>query len=196
MIGGLKPYPEYKESGVPWLGRIPSHWDVVRLKYLVNEIDSRSTSGRETLFSVSQYTGVTRRRKNEDDDGPDTRARSLVGYKNVLPGDLVINIMLAWNGSLGVSRDTGIVSPAYCVYRFKPDVIPSYFDNLLRTPLYRGRIKASSTGVVESRLRLYSDALYRIEALFPRRNTKRRLSDLLNTSAGKWDVRLPERRRS
>jgi type I restriction enzyme S subunit len=72
MTGGLRPYPEYRESGVTWLGRIPSRWDVVRMKYLLKEVDSRSTSGREILLSVSQYTGVTPRKKNDGDDGPAT----------------------------------------------------------------------------------------------------------------------------
>ena len=43
MIAGLRPYPEYKDSGVPWLGRVPSHGDVGRVRYLVKEVDSRST---------------------------------------------------------------------------------------------------------------------------------------------------------
>lgn len=31
MIDGLKPYPEYKDSGVAWLGEVPQHWDVRQL---------------------------------------------------------------------------------------------------------------------------------------------------------------------
>ena len=49
---------------------------------------------------------------------PDIRAESLKGYKRVEIGDLVVNIMLAWNGGLGVSPFRGIASPAYCVYQF------------------------------------------------------------------------------
>jgi len=71
MIGGLGTYPKYRDSGLPWLRPIPMHWDVVRMKYVLRETDSRSTSGRETLLSVSQFTGVTPRRKNEGEDGPD-----------------------------------------------------------------------------------------------------------------------------
>ena len=137
------------------------------MKYVVREIYARSADGREQLLRVSQYTGVTQRRGIGGGDEPDTRAESLVGYKRVEPNDLVINIMLAWNGSMGVSRHSGIASPAYCVYRFAPDLVPWYFHSLLRSPVYKARIKASSTGVVESRLRLYSDDLNRIEALIP-----------------------------
>jgi type I restriction enzyme S subunit len=167
MIDGLKPYPEYKESGVSWLGKIPEQWEVRRMKYVLREKDVRSTEGKEQLLRVSQYTGVTQRLRADGSDGPDTRAESLVGYKKVQPDELVINIMLAWNGSLGVSRYTGIVSPAYCVYRFGPDANPWYFHHLFKAPMFKGRVKSVSTGVVESRLRLYSDDLYRLEALVP-----------------------------
>jgi type I restriction enzyme S subunit len=167
MIANLQPYPEYKDSGVPWLGKIPARWDVRRMKLLLREVDSRSSTGKEQLLRVSQYTGVTQRRAIDGSDAPDTRASSLVGYKRVTPDDLVINIMLAWNGSLGVSRYEGIASPAYCVYRFKGSARPWYYHELLRLPIYKGRIKSASTGVVESRLRLYSDDLGRIEAIQP-----------------------------
>ena len=167
MIERLKPYTEYKESGQGWLGSIPAHWEVSRTKLLLREVDSRTKTGKEQLLRVSQYTGVTERKTSNGSDEPDTRATSLVGYKRVGKHDLVINIMLAWNGSLGVSKFEGIASPAYCVYRFKAGKNPWYFHQLLRLPLYKGRIKTASTGVVESRLRLYSDDLGRIEAIVP-----------------------------
>jgi type I restriction enzyme S subunit len=167
VIGDLKPYTEYRDAEGGWLGQVPAHWAVRRMKYVVREVDCRSSDGREQLLRASQYTGVTPRHRADGLDEADTRAESLVGYKRVQPEDLVINIMLAWNGSMGVSRYSGIASPAYCVYRFAPGMNPWYFHHLLRSPHYKARIKASSTGVVESRLRLYSEDLGRIEALVP-----------------------------
>ena len=162
-----KRYPSYRDSGKPWLGRVPAHWDVRRVKYLLRECDIRSTDGSEELLRVSQYTGVTLRSPTNNGNEPDTRAASLAGYKRVEPNDLVVNIMLAWNGSLGVSQFHGISSPAYCVYRFRENSHPWYFHHLLRSPTYKARIKSNSTGVVESRLRLYTDDLYRLEAPVP-----------------------------
>lgn len=128
MINDLKPYPMMKDSGVPWLGAVPEHWEVRRLKYVLKERDMRSLDGNEQLLRVSQFTGVTERKRADGGDEPDTRAESLVGYKRVESHDLVVNIMLAWNGSMGVSSFAGIASPAYCVYRFRPEaavVLPS-----------------------------------------------------------------------
>jgi type I restriction enzyme, S subunit len=165
------------------------------MKYVVREIDSRSTSGNEQLLRVSQYTGVTQRRRADGLQEPDTRADSLVGYKRVDPNDLVINIMLAWNGSMGVSRSAGIASPAYCVYRFGRDVHPWYFHSLLRSTAYKARIKASSTGVVESRLRLYSDDLGRIEALLPPPAEQAAIVRFLNWADGRLERAIRAKRK-
>lgn len=194
MIANLQPYPEYKNSGIPWLGKIPACWDVRRMKLLLREVDSRSSTGKEQLLRVSQYTGVTQRKSIEGSDAPYTRASSLVGYKRVSHDDLVINIMLAWNGSMGVSRHEGIASPAYCVYRFKGHARPWYYHELLRLPLYKGRIKTASTGVVESRLRLYSYDLGDIEALQPPADEQDvivRFLDYANGQVGRAPRRLP-----
>lgn len=195
MIADLKPYSSYRVAEGGWIGEIPSHWTVRRMKYVVREVDSRSTTGKEQLLRISQYTGVTQRRRADGLEEPDTRADSLVGYKRVEPNDLVINIMLAWNGSMGVSRYTGIASPAYCVYRFSGNAHPWYMHNLLRSPAYKARIKASSTGVVESRLRLYSDDLGRIEALLPPPDEQAAIVRFLDWANGRLERAIRAKRK-
>ena len=191
----LRPYPEYRDSGIPWLGAVPEHWDVRRSKYILREIDDRTPDGREQLLSVSQQTGVTPRRPRDGGEEPGTRAASLVGYKRVSPGDLAVNIMLAWNGSLGVARDPGIVSPAYCVYRFRDHIDPWYYHSLLRLPAYRERIRSVSTGVVESRLRLYSDDLYCVEALLPPAEEQEHIARFVDASDGRINRLIRAKRR-
>lgn len=164
----LPAYPDYKPAGLPWLKQVPAHWEIKRNKYLFRERDARSQTGAEELLTVSQYTGITKRadrRKHAEELL--TTAASLVGYKLVDQNDLVINIMLAWNGSLGISDFNGIVSPAYCVYKPTSTDYPRYFHYLFRTPLYKAMYKAVSTGVVDSRLRLYSDKFFALQALLP-----------------------------
>jgi type I restriction enzyme S subunit len=193
---GLKPYAEYKDSGLPWLGRVPGHWDIRRVKLLLREVDSRSTTGKEQLLRVSQFTGVTQRKSADGSDEPDTRAASLVGYKRVCSNDLVINIMLAWNGSMGVSRHEGIASPAYCVYRFNKDALPWYYHELLRLPVYKGRIKVASTGVVESRLRLYSEELGRVEAILPPLDEQAAIVRFLDHATQRLDKAIRAKRKT
>ena len=71
--------------------------------------------------------------------------------------------------ALGVSRLTGLVSPAYGVYRpLMPDrVLPRFADFLLRTPAYAAEYLRRSTGVNSSRLRLYPEDFLRIHVLLP-----------------------------
>lgn len=159
---------KYKKTGLDWMPEVPEHWEVLRIKNLFQEMDSRSETGSEELLSVSHYTGVTLKRESlENEDDHLTNAESLVGYKLVQQGDLVINIMLAWNGSLGISPYNGITSPAYCVYRIKGDNNPEYFGYLFTTNLFKAEFRRHSTGIIDSRLRLYSDKFFSIFTVVP-----------------------------
>ena len=91
----MERYESYKDSGVKWLGEIPGHWEVRKAKYIWKEKEDVSSNGRETLLSVSQYNGVVPNIET-------SRSESLIGYKIVENNNLVINIMLAWMGGLGV----------------------------------------------------------------------------------------------
>jgi type I restriction enzyme S subunit len=167
MIEGLKPYAKYKDAELATLGAIPSHWVQRRAKYLFREIDERSETGAEEMLSVSHKTGVTpRSQKNVTM----FMAESNVGHKLCRPDDVVINTMWAWMAALGVSRHTGLVSPAYGVYRPKPGAptpLSKYADALLRTEAYRTEYVCRSTGINSSRLRLYPEMFLRIPILVP-----------------------------
>jgi len=98
----LSYYSAYKDSGMDWLGRIPHHWTTKRAKYILTEINNRSTCGEETLLSVSEYYGIRPRSEIIEPDDFLTNASSLEGYKKCEPGDLVMNIMLAWKRGQGI----------------------------------------------------------------------------------------------
>lgn len=154
-----------------WLGAFPAHWEVLRIKNLFQEMDSRSETGSEELLSVSHYTGVTLKRESlENEDDHLSNAASLIGYKKVVKGDLIINIMGAWNGRLGISAFDGITSPAYCVYRLKGDNNPEYFGFLFRTSLFVSEFLKHSAGIGTGYLRLYSDKFFSIYSVVPPKN--------------------------
>lgn len=151
-----------KDSGIPWLGLIPEHWQTERTKWLLPEIDERSETGEEELLSVSHLTGVTLRSEKNVNM---FMAESLEGYKKCSAGDLVINTLWAWMGAMGVSWVNGVVSPAYNVYRPVIAIAPDYLDLLVRMPNFVSEITRYSKGVWSSRLRLYPEGLY--EAYIP-----------------------------
>ena len=151
-----------------FLGKITIDWEIKKVKHILYEVSNKSETGLEDLLSLSQYTGVELKRnkkKNETDNL--TNALSLVGYKIVKTDQLVSNIMLAWNGSMAVSEYDGIISPAYCIYEFRKSYNPKFFEYLFKTETYKAEFKRKSTGIIESRLRLYSDKFYNIHCLVP-----------------------------
>ncbi|MGF1826235.1 restriction endonuclease subunit S [Vibrio splendidus] len=162
---GLNPDALMKDSGVDWIGKIPEHWKVRRAKYLFDEIDERSVNGDEELLSVSHITGVTPR----SEKNVTMIAEDYSGSKTCQQNDLVMNIMWAWMGALGVSDRPGIVSSAYSIYRQKPLNIfnPVYLEWLLKTVGYIEHYNKVSTGLHSSRLRFYSRMFFDMEIGFP-----------------------------
>ena len=164
---GLDPDVRFKPSGVEWLGNVPEHWEVRRAKYLYREVDERSETGAEQLMSVSHKTGVTPRKENVTM----FLAESNIGYKLCQPGDIVINTMWAFMAALGVTRQRGMVSPSYGVYRPHDELRLNheYTDSLLRTETYRMNYFVRSTGITSSRLRLYPESFLGIPFICPPR---------------------------
>lgn len=180
VLRGLSPDSPKMESGVSWIGLIPQGWKIRRMKEIFEESAEVSLTGEEDLLSVSEYYGVAKRKdRMTEDDEYETRADSLEGYKICHKGDLVSNIMLTWKRALGISEFEGIVSPAYAVYRGK-DIFPKYYHYLLRSDAYVAEFKRNSKGIIESRLRLYTDRFYSIKAVYPPLDEQRAIADYLD----------------
>ena len=184
----MQKYSKYKDSGVKWLGEIPSHWEVVKSKYLWKESFAVSDSGREKLLSVSQYDGVTPTKS-------DSRSESLKGYKIVSKNDLVINIMLAWMGGLGVSKYEGIVSPAYCIYKLCNSSNPRFLHFLYKTPLYLAEFARRSSGVIPSRWRMYTDDFGQVLSLLPPRKEQDAIVSYLDSVTSKIDEAIAQQQK-
>jgi type I restriction enzyme, S subunit len=180
---GLDPSVPLKPSGIPWLGDIPRHWEVLRAKYLYREVDERSADGSEELLSVSHLTGVTPR---SEKNITMFKAASYVGHKLCRPGDLVVNTMWAWMGALGVSTHAGLISPGYAVYRpHRPErIVGTYMDGLLRSRPYISNITCHSTGLRASRLRLYPDEFFRLRLIQPPAEEQQRIVQAIQGETG------------
>lgn len=110
---GWKPYPAYKDSGLPWVGSIPAQWSEVPLRAICKPKKVVNQHGRE-LLSVYLNRGVVRFSDVEEKRTNPT-SEDLSKYQAVDTGDFVLNNQQAWRGSVGVSPLSGIVSPAYLV---------------------------------------------------------------------------------
>ena len=184
----MQTYDSYKDSGEQWLGRIPSHWEIRRSKFLWKETDRRSQKGTEQLLSVSQYDGV--REANAE-----SRSESLVGYKYVHKDEFVINIMLAWLGGLGISNFEGVVSPAYCVYHLKDKQNPRFLHYLYRTPQYLAEFARHSTGIVPSRWRMYTDDFGDVLTILPPIKEQNRMVQYLDEQTSQIDEAIAQQQK-
>lgn len=191
---GLDPNVKLKPSGVEWLGDVPEHWEIKPAKRYYREIDERSSSGSEELLSVSHLTGVTPR------SGKNITmfmAESYVGYKLCRENDIVINTMWAWAGALGVSKQTGIVSYSYAVYRpIQEDIfIHQFIDLLLRTKLYVDEYTRRSTGIRSSRLRMYPEIFLRIPIICPPITEQRTILEYIVNSISNIEIAIQSAQR-
>ena len=147
MIHDLKPYPDYKDSAVPWLGEVPEHWDVVPSRAVFAEAKEREHP-EEQMLSVTITKGVIRQQALlADSSKKDSSNQDKSAYKLVLPGEIAYNKMRAWQGAIGVSDYRGIVSPAYVVQRPREGADPRYFHHLLRTPAFAKEAERWSYGI-------------------------------------------------
>jgi type I restriction enzyme S subunit len=94
---------------------------------------------------VYREYGVILKHSRTDNRNP--AGKDLASYKVVRRGDLVLNKMKTWQGSLGVSPYDGIVSPAYIVCRLRPDLNPWFIHHLLRSYPYIHEYSRLSYGV-------------------------------------------------
>ena len=190
---GLNPDVPMKPSGVEWLGDIPAHWEVRRLKFLYKEVGTRSKTGGEELMSVSHKTGVTPRKENVNM----FLAESNVGYKLCEPGDVVINTMWAYMAALGVTRQIGLVSPSYGVYRpiYRGKLNDDFVDTLLRIEPYRANYLIRSTGITSSRLRLYPDSFLDIPLVYPQHDEQSAIVSYLGRATTATDAAIARARR-
>lgn len=179
------PYPEYRESGLPWLGPIPSHWEVQRNGRLFAQ---RVEIGFPELpiLEVSLKTGV--RVRDMNNGGRKQVMSDRAKYKRALKGDIAYNMMRMWQGAVGVPPVDGLVSPAYVVARPFSDVESRYFSYLFRTGAYMGEVDGYSRGIVKDRNRLYWEDFKRMPSCVPPLDEQRRIVNFLD-----WHGRLVQR---
>lgn len=154
---GINPKVPMKVSGVEWLGHVPSHWEIVRIAALFREAFRPADPARPVL-SVSIHNGVTDGElADEDRDRKVNLSVDRTKYQGVEPGDLVYNMMRAWQGAFGAVTVSGLVSPAYVVARPIAEFRTKFIEHLLHTKIAAEEIRRFSRGIADFRMRLYWD---------------------------------------
>ncbi len=141
-----RPYPAYKNSGISWIDQIPTHWEILKGKWLFKKMHRpiRDEDGVVTVFR----DGMVTLRSNRRVEGF-TNSLKEIGYQGIRKGDLVIHQMDAFAGSIGVSDSDGKSTPVYSVCLPIDDANPTFYSYLLRQMAQSQWILALAKGIRE-----------------------------------------------
>ena len=167
----------YKKTA---LGIVPVNWVETTLGEIYTE---RNEPGNDTLplLMVSIHSGVSDGEVAEEDLPKKVkRIEDKSQYKHAMPGDLVFNMMRAWQGAIGSVRTEGMVSPDYIVANPNDMVDPIFMDYYMKTSRMVNMIHRQSYGVTDFRLRLYWDSFSPIPCVLPPIEEQRRIAEILS----------------
>ena len=161
---GLDPAAPMKDSGVEWLGQVPAHWEVVPIRSLFRFVRRQDGDELDVLSVYRDYGVIS---KASRDDNNNVTPEDLSKYQTVRPGDLVVNKMKAWQGSLGISNLTGITSPDYAVFEPIHSGSADYLHLLLRSPLLPDVFRLISNGIRLAQWRLEPEKFKELRVPWP-----------------------------
>lgn len=169
----------------PWSGDVPDGWQI---RPLWSEFRRGKTlgDGSEELLSVYRDYGVIPKSSREDNFNKPSE--DLSKYQRVFVGDLVVNKMKAWQGSLGISNHDGIVSPAYFVYKATGTFERRFAHYLLRCKEYADHMAAISAGIRPNQWDLDPVQFAVTPLLVPPPEKQRAIADYLDRETSQIDA--------
>lgn len=162
---GLNHSVPVKFSGIHWLGNIPAHWQIKKLRQLLHPVSIKNRPNLP-LLSVVRERGIILRDIHNKESNHNYIPDDLSKYKVVQKGQFVINKMKSWQGSYGISPYTGIVSPAYFVFDIDFNNL-DYFHFAIRSKVYVNFFAQASDGIRVGQWDLQMDRMKEIPFIIP-----------------------------
>ncbi|GFI47365.1 hypothetical protein IMSAGC019_02689 [Lachnospiraceae bacterium] len=183
---GLNPDVEMKDTDSEWIGKIPAHWEYVRVQRLFEIVDERNDDPNACLLSLYTSLGVKPRSELEEKGN---KAATVMNYKIVKKDDIIVNKLLAWMGAIGYSDYEGVTSPDYDVYRAKKDapVVKTYYNEYFRHTCFNGDCYKYGHGIMLMRWRTYPEELLRIKVPNPPLEEQREIAEYLDEKCSEID---------
>ena len=125
---------------------IPQRWQIVKLRQILQPF-SEKKHPELPLLSVVREKGVIIRNTESKEENHNYIPEDLSGYKRVKIGQFAMNKMKAWQGSYGISKYNGIVSPAYFVFDVITKVNLDFFNFAIRSKVYVNYFGRASDGI-------------------------------------------------
>lgn len=190
----MKRYEAYRPTKYEWLTEVPTHWQTRTMRSLTTVSSERRGNREATLLSVYREYGVIV--KSSRDDNHNVESEDLSNYKWVRTGDLVMNKMKMWQGSLGVSEFDGIVSPAYIVCHINDEnVNRRYLHMLLRSPCYKTYYNQFSYGIRVGQWDMHYEDFKGLEVALPPREEQDQIVRYLDWQMSKINRLIATKRK-
>lgn len=186
---GLNPDVEMKDSGIEWIGMIPSHWDVDKGKYFLRYLQKpiRETDDVITCFRDGEVTLRTNRRE----DGF-TISLKEIGYQGIDVGDLVVHGMDGFAGAIGISDSRGKASPVLNV--LDADYNKRYLMYYLRNMAYNGVFIALATGIRVRTCDTGWNKLRELPYTLPPKNEQDAIANFIDTKCAEVDAVITDKK--
>ncbi len=186
VIRGLDKAAPLRASGVDWIGQIPAHWKLVRIKDIGRESKTRNgNTPVGDMLSVSGYRGIEI--KDYDHEHQKRTVEELRDYRVVKPGQLVVNTMWLNYRGLGVSAHVGYVSPAYRVYTINDEIFGAYLHHLMRSELYVFGYCIYLQGIRPNSLQMKTGDFQSFPIVLPPLEEQTKIVSYLEEKTGKLD---------
>ena len=179
-------YDAYKDSGFQWIGEVPTNWFIDRLGTILEPVSKKGNADKP-LLSITREKGVILRDVEDDSENHNFIPDDLSNYKLIEKGQFGMNKMKAWQGSYGVSSHTGIVSPAYYVFRFIKPIYPEFFHWAIRSKTYISFFGSASDGVRIGQWDLSKDRMKNIPFVFPDVDSQKKIVEFIQDKAEQID---------
>lgn len=176
---GLDPTVKLKNSGVDWIGEIPEHWEVRKLRNCLRAVSIKNRTDLP-LLSITREKGVIIRDVDDQEENHNFIPDDLSGYKMIRKGQFGMNKMKAWQGSYGVSNFDGIVSPAYFIFDVTDKFNSDFFHLAIRSKVYVPLFFKASDGVRIGQWDLNKSRMNEIPFFIPTPNEQTEIIKYIN----------------
>ena len=179
---------EMKDSGIEWIGNIPADWNIKRVKAVLCERnESNNPIQTDEILSLTNDRGVIP--YEEKGDVGNKSKEDLTGYKLAYPGDIVLNSMNVFIGSVGLSSYFGCVSPVYYMLypRNKNDSV-SFFNYLFQTKELQTKLHGYGNGIMEIRMRIQMSKLNSVQLPVPPSDVQHKIAAHLDRKCSQIDA--------
>ncbi|RAZ60962.1 restriction endonuclease subunit S [Campylobacter hyointestinalis] len=179
----------FKDSGIPWIGQIPKHWEIKRLKFILNERKENNKPVKtDFILSLTNEKGVIP--YSEKEAQGNISKDDITGYKLAYPNDIILNSMNVVIGSVGLSSYFGAISPVYYALYSKENSNIKFYNYVFQTSVFQNSLKGLGNGILEIRMRIPMSNLNNVFLPYPPLNEQKEIAEFLDKKCEIIDKRL------